>query len=143
MEVNLGSAFFLTKEVVPIMKSRGFGRIINISSIAGRHKGRLSGIQYTSSKAGMLGMTRHLAWDLASFGITVNAVAPGLVNTDRAIRKWESRSREDRESMMEALPIKRFAEPYEIAHAITFLASKKASYITGISLDVNGGAFMN
>ncbi len=143
LNFNLGGAFNMIKAVTPIMREKKYGRIVNISSVAGRNKGRLSGPQYASAKAGLLGLTRHLAWDLAAEGITVNAVAPGFVRTDRAISKWNERSKEEKERMLSGVPMNRFGEPEEIAHAVAFLASEKASYITGVSLDVNGGSFMS
>lgn len=142
VDVNLKSVFAFCQAAVPIMREQRYGRIVNVSSVAGRHKGRLSGPQYAASKAGVHGLTRHLAWDLAEFGITVNAIAPGIVMTDRALKKWDSRSQQDRALMLSQIPLKRFARPDEIAKAIAFLASDDASYITGIALDVNGGSYM-
>ena len=143
LRLNLSSSFELSRAMVPMMKSRGYGRIVNVSSVAGRHKGRLSGPQYSAAKAGMLGLTRHLAWDLARFGISVNAIAPGFVATERALAKWRERCEEERREMLSQVPMGRFAEPHEIAAAVAFLASPEASYITGITLDVNGGSFMS
>jgi NAD(P)-dependent dehydrogenase (short-subunit alcohol dehydrogenase family) len=142
LELNLGAVFKLCRAAIPIMRTQRYGRIVNVSSVAGRNKGRLSGPQYSAAKAGVQGLTRHLAGDLAEDGITVNAVAPGFVATARALRKWESRTAEEREHMMVQVPMRRFAQPEEIAQPILFLASEGASYITGVTLDVNGGSFM-
>lgn len=139
---NLESAFALCRLVVPFMRDQGNGRIVNISSVAGRHKARLSGPQYAAAKAGILGMTRHLAWDLGQYGITVNAVAPGFVMTDRAWRKWEKRSEHEKTSMLEGVPVGRFGEPKEIAAAVLYLSSPEAAYTNGVCIDVNGGSYM-
>ncbi len=139
---NLECAFSLSRLVIPQMKRNAYGRIVNIASIAGRHKGRLSGPQYSAAKAGMLGMTRHFAFDLAPHGITVNAVAPGFVMTERAQAKWKTRSEQERNSMLEGVPAGRWGEPGEIAAAVLYFASPEAAYTTGACLDVNGGSYM-
>jgi len=143
MEFNLNSSFFMCRAAVPVMRKNKYGRIVNVSSVAGRFRGRLSGPHYSAAKAGLLGMTRHLARDLAPDGITVNAVAPGFVNTRRALNKWNDYSGEEKNYYLRQIPLNRFAEPEEIASAILFLASPDASYITGATLDVNGGFFMS
>jgi len=140
---NLESAFALCRLVVPVMQKQNFGRIINISSVAGRDAGRLSGPQYAAAKAGMLGMTRHLARDLGPLGITVNSVAPGLIMTERALRKWEQRTVKERKAMIDGVPIARFGTPEEIAAAVIYFASKESSYTNGACLDVNGGSFFS
>ena len=141
MALNLDSSFDLCRLVVPYMKARKFGRIINIASVAGRDAGRLSGPQYAAAKAGMIGMSRHLSRDLGPFGITVNSVAPGFVMTDRAFRKWEKRSDEERAAMLEGVPSGRFGTPEEIAAAVLYFASDLSGYTNGACLDVNGGSF--
>ncbi len=142
LDLNLRAAFSLCRAVVPAMRGAGYGRIVNMASVAGRDRGRLSGPQYTAAKAGLLGLTRHLAWDLAEDGVTVNAVAPGFVMTERALAKWRRRSEAEREAMLVGVPMHRFARPEEVSAAVAFLASEGASYITGACLDVNGGSFM-
>ncbi|MDI1232443.1 MAG: 3-oxoacyl-ACP reductase FabG [Methylobacter sp.] len=139
---NLKSAFLLCKQVIPIMKAQRYGRVVNVSSLAGRNKSRLGGLQYASAKAGLLGLTRHLASEVGSFGITVNAVAPGIALTERAKGKWEALSAQEREHILTTIPLHRLAQPEEMAGAIVFLISDEASYITGVSLDVNGGSYM-
>jgi len=143
LEFNLNSSFGMCRNVVPYMRANKYGRIVNVSSVAGRFRGRLSGPHYSAAKAGLLGMTRHLSWELAKYDITVNAVAPGFVNTERAVKKWEKHTLEEQNHMIQQIPLKRFASTEEIASAICFLASKSASYITGTTLDVNGGFYMS
>ena len=140
---NLKSAFLSCQAVAPAMKRQRYGRIVNVSSVAGRNVSRLSGPQYSSAKAGMLGLTRHLAQDLGPFGVTVNAVAPGPTLVDRVARKWTLRSEEDRSHILGNIPLGRLAQPEEVAAVIAFLASDDASYVTGVTIDVNGGSFMS
>ncbi len=139
---NLKSAFLCCQAVAPKMKKQRYGRIVNVSSVAGRNVSRLSGPQYSSAKAGVLGLTRHLAQDLGPFGITVNAVAPGPTLVDRVARKWALRSPEDQARILANIPLGRLAEPEEVATVIAFLASDDAAYVTGVTIDVNGGSFM-
>lgn len=142
IEVNLESTFSLTRDVVPYMKNLHFGRIVNIASVAGRDAGRLSGPQYAAAKAGLIGMSRHLARDLGPFGITVNSIAPGFVATDRALNKWQHRSQTEKDYMMENLPIKRFGTPDEIAAAVYYFCQDLSGYTTGACLDINGGSYL-
>lgn len=142
VDSNLKSAFLCCKAVAPAMKRQRYGRIVNVSSVAGRNVSRLSGPQYSSAKAGMLGLTRHLAQDLGPFGITANAVAPGPTLVDRVARKWALRSEDDRARILANIPLGRLAAPEEVAAVIAFLASDDAAYVTGVTIDVNGGSFM-
>ena len=141
--LNLKSAFLCVREVAPIMKSQGYGRIINVSSVAGRDYSRLSGPQYSAAKAGLQGFTRHMAMELGPYGVCVNAVAPSIALTDRVRAKWERRSEEDRQRILSNIPLRRLAKPEEVATAIAFLGSDDASYINGACLDVNGGSYMS
>lgn len=139
MDVNLNGPFYCSKAVLPYMKKRRFGRIINMSSSAGRSVSTLGGAHYTASKAGLLGLTRAMAKEVSSFGITVNAVCPGLIDTEMVrsdcspdtIRAYE-----------EQFPIPRLGRPEEIADPVAFLCSEAAAYITGASIDINGGDLM-
>jgi len=142
LRANLQSAFFLSQAVVRVMKRQGRGRIVNVASLAGRQRSRLSGADYASAKAGLLALTRHLAWECGPFGITVNAVAPGVTQTKRIVAKWRRLPAHERAQLLAAIPLRRLARPEEAASAIAFLASDDASYITGATLDVNGGCFM-
>ncbi|MBN8842275.1 MAG: glucose 1-dehydrogenase [Sphingomonadales bacterium] len=134
--VNLKSAFLFSKAVLPGMIERGHGRIICTSSVVA-HRGAMNGgIHYGTTKGGMLGFARTLARQMARTGVTVNAIAPGVVDTDliRTHMPDEVRAR-----VIEDIPLGRLAEPGEIGHAVAFLASDEAAYITGATLDVNGG----
>ena len=138
--LNLKSAFLCSKAVIPHMLARRTGRIVNLSSIVGRTAPTLSAAHYSAAKAGVRGLTWHLARELAPHGITVNAVAPWLTLTER-IRKL--RSPETDAALRAQTPLGRFAEPQEVADAVLFLASDESAYVTGATLDVNGGMFMS
>jgi len=139
LSINLTGAFLCTKEVLPIMQESGFGRIVNISSSAGRSVSTLGGAHYTASKAGLLGLTRAAAKEVAPFGITINAICPGLIETKMAL---ESTTPEELKNFLESFPIPRLGSPEEIGHLVVFLCSDGAAYITGASLDINGGDLM-
>jgi NAD(P)-dependent dehydrogenase (short-subunit alcohol dehydrogenase family) len=142
LQVNLTSAFLMTKAVVPQMRERRRGRIVMVASIAGRNMSRLSGPEYSAAKGGMLAFMRHLAVELGPFNVTVNGVAPGPTMVERVAKKWELRGAEEREKILRNIPLGRPAQPEEIAAAILFLASDDASYVNGACIDVNGGSFM-
>jgi NAD(P)-dependent dehydrogenase (short-subunit alcohol dehydrogenase family) len=137
--VNLKSAFLCSRAVLPAMIERRRGRIINISSEAGRMPVAFTSASYAAAKAGMLGLTRHLAREVAEHGITVNATAPGTTWSDRV----RGNMTPEREAGMVALtPIGRIAEADEQAGIVVFLASDDAAYITGATVDVSGGKVM-
>jgi 3-oxoacyl-[acyl-carrier protein] reductase len=139
MRFNLTSMFLCAKAVLPIMKRQRAGRIVNMSSVAGRAGAVTVASHYAAAKAGVLGFTRHLAREVAADGITVNAVAPGTVGTER----WKAlRSPEESRRLAEGVPVRRVSEPAEIAECVMFLASSAAGYVTGATLDVNGGLVM-
>ena len=139
MDVNLKGTFLCSKSVLPIMQLEKWGRIINFSSTAGRSFSMVGGIHYTSSKAAILGFTRHLAKEVAEYGITVNSVCPGLVDTEM-IRS--SMDEEKIKNYAKSVPIQRLGTKEEVAELLNFLVSDKASYITGASFDINGGYLM-
>ncbi len=150
LAVNLTGPFLLCRAVLPGMASRGRGAVVNVSSLAGRSKSANAGPAYSASKAGLLGLTRHLAFDYGPRGVRVNAICPGGVDTPM-IRgaEFQPRSSEDAEARRRRLeayrwfmPIKRLSSAEEQAAAIAFLASDDASYVNGVALDVNGGLFM-
>lgn len=140
--LNLKSVFLVTRAVVPFMKKQRYGRIVNVSSYAGRNYSLISGPQYTSAKAGLLGFTKHLAAELGPFGICVNAVAPSIVLTARVQAKWAARAEEEQRRILERIPLRRLAQPKEVATVIAFLASDDASYVNGVCIDINGGSYM-
>jgi NAD(P)-dependent dehydrogenase (short-subunit alcohol dehydrogenase family) len=137
--VNLTGPFLLTKAVLPLMKQNGYGRIVNISSSAGRSVSTLGGAHYTASKTALLGFTRAVAKEVASFGITVNAVCPGLMDT-QMVR--DTTTKEELENFVNSFPIQRIGLPEEVGDLVVFLCSERASYITGASIDINGGDLM-
>jgi 3-oxoacyl-[acyl-carrier protein] reductase len=139
IRVNLRGTFNCCKAVVGIMKRRRMGKIINISSVAGKMGDITSAPGYGPSKAAIDSLTRTLARQLAQYGINVNAVAPHAIETEMSAQ-W---SEEKRKSIIEAIPLKRLGTPEDVAHAVLFLASDKANFITGEILDVNGGFFMD
>lgn len=137
LDTNLTGAFLLTQAVLrPMLKNR-WGRIINISSVVGR-TGQGGQVNYAASKAGLIGLTRSLAREVASRGITVNAVAPGYIETAMTAVLDEKQ----RTAMLATIPLGRAGTDVEIAQSVAFLASEGAGYITGHVLDVNGGMFM-
>lgn len=143
MNVNLKGAFFCCKAVIPQMIKQGGGRIINMSALAGRTTASLAGIQYTSAKAGLGGLTRHLAKEMGKYGIYVNSVAPGItINGPRVEGLWNAKSEEEKKRVLASIPLGRLGKPGDIANVVVFLASDEASYITGATIDVNGGRFM-
>src|ERR1700750_3178140 len=139
IEVNLTAPFLLTKAALPAMQAQRYGRIINISSSAGRMVSTLGGAHYTASKAGLLGLTRAAAKELGKFGITVNAVCPGMIDTELT---RENADDELLQRLAANYPIPRLGTAREVADLICFIASEAAGYITGTSLDINGGDLM-
>ncbi len=137
LDVNLTGPFLCSKAFLPEMKERRWGRVINLSSIVGL-TGTDHEIHYGSSKAAILGFTKSLAREVARWGITVNAIAPGTIKTDMTA----SMTREEVEANLRQIPLGRLGNPEDIAHAAAFLASEEASWITGQTLHVNGGEFM-
>ncbi len=138
--VNQTAAFWTAQAVAPAMKAAGAGRIVNISSGAGLGVSK-TGIQaYASAKAGQIGLTRQLAHELGPFGITVNNVAPGFVLSNPTTeRQWESYGPEGQRALVEGIALRRLGTPADIAHAVLFLASDQAGWITGAVLPVDGG----
>jgi len=139
LEVNLTAPFLLIQAALPAMKAQKFGRVINISSSAGRMVSTLGGAHYTASKAGLLGLTRAAAKELGAFGITVNAICPGMIDTELT---HEYASPDLLERLAAGYPIPRLGTAGEVADLICFVASESAGYITGASFDINGGDLM-
>jgi len=139
LDVNLGGTFNCTQAVVPLMVKQRAGKIINVSSVAGKTGDLASAPSYGTSKGAINTFTKSLARELAPYGINVNAVAPHAIETEMS-REW---SEEKRRQIVEAIPMKRLGQPEEVAEAVVFLASGGASFITGQILDVNGGYLMD
>lgn len=137
LTTNLTGAFLLTQALLSAMLKNRWGRIINLTSVVGQ-TGQAGQVNYAASKAGMIGMTRSLAREVASRGITVNAVAPGYIETPMTAVLNDAQ----RAAMMTSIPLGRSGTDTEIAHAVTYLASEGAGYVTGHVLDVNGGMYM-
>jgi 3-oxoacyl-[acyl-carrier protein] reductase len=138
-EVNVTAVFLLIRAVLPSMRERGYGRIINLSSTAGKTVSTLGGAHYTASKAALQGLTRAAAKELGPYGITVNAICPGLFDTELT---RENATPEQLAAIAQTFPVRRLGEAVEVADLICFLASEAAGYITGASLDINGGDLM-
>ena len=139
IEVNLTAPFLLIKAAVPAMKAQKYGRIVNISSLAGKTVSTLGGAHYTASKAGLQGLTRAAAKELGRFGITVNAICPGMIDTELT---RENATQEQLDALAASYPVPRLGTREEVANLIGFLASEAAGYITGASFDINGGDLM-
>jgi NAD(P)-dependent dehydrogenase (short-subunit alcohol dehydrogenase family) len=135
--VDLDSVFYCSRAVIEQMLERGYGRIINISSVVGQ-KGNFGQTNYAAAKAGIIGFTKALALETAKKGITVNAIAPGFVKTAMT----EKIPKDVMDKIVGSIPVGRLAEPSEIARAIVFLSDEKSSYITGQVMGINGGFYM-
>lgn len=139
VDVNLKGSFLTSRAVAKPMVERGGGRIVHFSSTAGKTVSTIGGCHYTAAKHGVLGLTRALAKELAPHGITVNAVCPGLIDTEMV---RETISPEDVRDYEQSFPIARLGTPEEVAELVSFIVSDKASYITGAAFDINGGDFL-
>jgi 3-oxoacyl-[acyl-carrier protein] reductase len=137
LQTNLSGAFYCIQQVISPMMRERWGRIVNISSVVGE-AGNAGQANYVASKAGLIGLTKSLAQELGSRNITVNAVAPGFIETDMtSVLKDEQKTR-----ITQSIPLGRIGKPEEIAAAVRFLCSAEAGYITGSVIDVNGGMYM-
>lgn len=140
VDANLTSTFLCTRAAVPGMKERHWGRIVNISSGAGRRVS-LTGIQaYTSAKAGQIGFTRQMAHELGPFGITVNCIAPGFIRSNPTTEvQWQSYGTEGQRALVEGIPMRRLGQPEDIANGVLFFASEQSSWVTGQTISIDGG----
>jgi NAD(P)-dependent dehydrogenase (short-subunit alcohol dehydrogenase family) len=139
LDVNLKASFLMSQAALDQMSPRGWGRIVNVSSTAGKNVSTIGGVHYTAAKAGVLGLTRHMAKECAAAGITVNAVCPGLIDTAMV---HTTIAPEQVERYADGFPIRRLGTAEEVGDLIAFLASPQAAYITGASVDINGGDLM-
>jgi len=137
LAVNLDSVFLCTHAFLPSMLKKRWGRVVSISSVTGQ-MGNVGQANYAASKAGIIGFTKTVAKEVARRNITVNAIAPGFIETEMTAKLPEN----VREKMLEAIPVKRFGQPSDVANTVLFLCSESASYITGQVIAVNGGLYM-
>ena len=136
---NLNGTFLFTHAVVPIMKRRRHGKIVNLASIAGRGLSKSSSSAYAAAKGGIIAFTRKLAFELGPYGVTINAIAPSLTLTERIRPHWDKRSQEAQGAEIARTPLRRVAEAADQAKVICFLASSDADFVTGVTIDVTGG----
>jgi 3-oxoacyl-[acyl-carrier protein] reductase len=139
MEVNLKGVFVCSQAVMKFMIKQHSGKIVNIASLAGKVGGIYAGAHYAASKAGGICLTKSLAKQLAQYNINVNAVAPALIETDM-MKDWP---KQVKETLLKQVPLGRFGTPEEVAETVLFLVSEGANYITGATIDVNGGLLMD
>ncbi len=137
---NLTSAFLVCREFAPRMKARKFGRIVNFASIAARRGSDRVGVHYAAAKGGIIGLTKTLALELGPHNITVNAIAPGFIKTERiAQASWGHDNPEAEKAFVQSLPLRRAGKPDDIAGVVAMLCSEAGGYVSGATLDVNGG----
>lgn len=136
IDINLNGVFFLSRLVIPGMKQRGWGRIVNTSSLAAKTGGITAGTAYSTSKGAVMSLTFSLAAELAPFGITANGIAPAYVKTPMVT---EQLTEEQRQELLKKIPVRRFCEAEEFAHTVLFLIDDNAGFITGEIIDQNGG----
>jgi len=136
LDVNLKGTFLCSREIISLFKEKRSGKVINIASLAGQVGGLLAGANYATSKAGVICFTKSLAKELAPFGVNVNCIAPGVIDTDMTAAF-------PREELKKSIPLGTLGESQDIANAVLFFASEESKYITGETLSVNGGVLMD
>ena len=139
LHFNLTGTFLFTHAVLPVMKRQGAGKIVNLSSIAGRGVSQSSSSAYATAKGGIIALTRKLAFELGPHGVTVNAIAPSLTLSERIRPHWDRRSAEAQAAEIRRTPLGRVSTPEDQARVICFLASADADFVTGVTIDVTGG----
>ena len=139
VEVNLSSAFRASRALIPLLRANGGGAIVNVSSLAAHNGGGMNSVAYSAAKAGMLGLTRGLAKELAPDGIRVNAVAPGFIGQTKFHDTFTPA--DTRSKVVEAIPLRREGTPDDVASAVTYLVGSGAGFVTGETIDITGGAW--
>ncbi len=139
IDFNLSGTFLFTHAVVPVMQRQQRGKIVNLSSIAGRGLSVSSSSAYAAAKGGIIAFTKKLAYELGPYGVTINAIAPSVTLTERIRPHWERRSQEAKAAEIDKTPLRRVAEAADQAKVICFLASSDADFVTGVTIDVTGG----
>ncbi len=140
MSVNLDGAFYLAREWLPAMKAKGWGRIVNICSLASKTGGLTAGTAYSTSKGGLTALTLSLARESAASGVTVNGIAPAYIRTPMVT---DQLTEAQRQKLLSEIPVGRFCEAEEVAHVVQFLVSPLSGFITGEIIDINGGLLMD
>ncbi len=140
LSVNLDGAFYICREWLESMKTKGWGRIINISSLAMKTGGLTAGTSYTTSKGGLTALTLSIAREAAAYGVTANGIAPAYIKTPMIT---DFLSKEQQQQLLEQIPVRRFCEAEEVAHVVSFLVSPLSGFITGEIIDINGGLHMD
>ncbi len=139
VDFNLTGTFLFTRAVLPAMKRRRAGKIVNVSSIAGRGLSLVSSSAYAAAKGGIIALTRKLSFELGPFGITCNAIAPGVTLTERVAPLWDAKTDAQREQVLANIPLGRMPRAEDQARVVAFLASRDADFVNGTTIDVAGG----
>ena len=143
LDLNLMGAVWASRAVLPAMVQRGHGRIVNFGSKAGRFGSLIAGANYAAAKGAIASMTRQMALEYGPHGVTVNCICPGIVMTERTRGLWaERRTPEERERILQEVPLRRHCEVEDVAASVAFFASDDAAFVTGVTLDLNGGQSM-
>jgi 3-oxoacyl-[acyl-carrier protein] reductase/2-hydroxycyclohexanecarboxyl-CoA dehydrogenase len=143
VDLNLMGAVWASRAVLPSMTRHGWGRIINFGSKAGRFGSLIAGANYAAAKGAIASLTRQMAMEFGPHGVTVNCICPGVVMTERTQGLWaQRRTQQERQRVLEEIPLRRHCEVQDVAASVAFLASEDAAFITGITLDLNGGQAM-
>ena len=143
INLNLKGTLLCTMTVMPHMIARRYGKIVNISSQGGRYSSEFAGPYYSAAKAGQLGFTRQMALKLGPYGIYVNAIAPGVIFSGQTEESWPASTEEAHREMLSKIPLGRLGTAEEVASVVVFLSSNDSDYVTGATIDVNGGRFMS